>query len=255
MNKDHTPTKYDPTTQRPGYLTHDRGFVPSHAERGRNPSWSAADEREHHLHRHYRKRIRNVRMRWFGSGLALGALAGIALVLFASTLVVTQFPEVLRGVTGEPDVVVVLGEGFLNREAANKLKQPYATGIGSLQLTSVNMDLQPGNRMDLQPTFTMQVFTTINISPAVKNELEVQDGKLVLKMVGDPQIGNLNLPLEFLPFDLKSQLRQAIDKVNNDLLISEINQSLASSYGSSQFTIMDVSTTDTGMTVKMRTGP
>jgi hypothetical protein len=191
-------------------------------------------------------------MRWFGSGLALGLLAGIVLMLVASALVVTQFPAALQSFNGEPDVAVVIGESYLNRQAESRLKQPYATGVGNMALKSVNIDLKPDNRMDLQPTFTMEVFTTLQVSPAVKNRLDVQNGKLVINMIGDPQVGSLNIPLEMLPFDLNANLKQAVNKVNNDLLISEINQSLQAGFGSSQFTVQGVTTTETAMTVRLQ---
>jgi hypothetical protein len=261
VSKDRGRSAHDAPAERYGYISHERGYVPGPARPANahghkpDPAW-AANEREQHLHRHYRKRIRGIRMRWLGSGLTLGVLAGIALILVASALVVTQFPSVLQGVTTEPDVAVVIGESFLNREAANKLKQPYSTGIGTLTLQSINIDLKPDNRMDLQPTFAMNVFfTTLQVSPAAKNLLEVQNGKLVSSMVGDPQVGSLNVPLETLPFNLNAQLKQAIDKVSNDLLITPINQSLQSGFGSPQFTIEGVTTSETALTVRMRGKP
>jgi hypothetical protein len=257
--KDRGTGGHDKPAERYGYITPDRGFVPSQrsstSDQRQGTPWTPADEREHHLHKHYRKRIRGIRMRWFGSGLTMGVLAGIALTLVASALVVTQFPTVLQSFSGEPDLAVVIGENFLNREADARLKEPYATGVGSMALKAINIDMKPDNRMDLQSTFTMQLFTTLEVSTAVKNRLDVQDGKLVINMVGDPQVGSLNLPLEFLPFDLNAQLRKAIDKVNNDLLISEINQSLQAGFGNSQFTVEGVTTSETALTVRLQGRP
>src|SRR5439155_7548247 len=88
---------HDAPTQRHGYISPDDGYVParSHAGplgrlQGAAPTGAGEDDRHHPLHRVYRKRIRGIRMRWFGSGLGLGVLVGILLTLIASALVVTQ---------------------------------------------------------------------------------------------------------------------------------------------------------------------
>ena len=211
------------------------------------------DYHGHPLHHIYRKRIRGVRTRWFGSGFAMGMLAGIALTLVVSAVVVTQIPAVLQGFSEEPDIAVTIGENFLNREASDRLANGPPIGIANITLKAVNINLQPDNRMDLQPTFSANIgFTNLQISPAVKNQLTVQDGKLAINMVGDPQIGSLNVPLALLPFDLSGQLREAVNKVNNDLLISEINQSLESGFGGEEFEVEDVSTSAGALTVKMK---
>ena len=79
-----------------------------------------------------------------------------------------------------------------------------------------------------------------------------KDGKLALNMVGDPQLGNLNVPLGMLPFNLKDQVATAINKVNNDLIISEINNSLVAGFGSADFVVQGVSTDDSGMTIRLQ---
>ena len=193
-------------------------------------SQAGRDEYLHHpLHHVYRKRIRGIRMRWLGSGVILGAIIGVILTLVASALVVTQFPPVAQYLAGEPDLSVVIGESYLNREAADRLKNGSIASSGNLALTGVKIDLKPDNRMDLQPTFNADIgIAKFDLNPAVKNNLTVQDGKLVISMLGDPQLGNLNLPLELLPFDLNGEVRKSVDKVNNDLLIAEINQALSS---------------------------
>ena len=193
-------------------------------------------------------------MRWFGSGLAAGIVVGIFLTVLASALFVSQIPTVVQSFSGEPDVAVVIGEGYLNREAANRIESGEITmGESPLSLKALNVNLQQGNRMDLQPTFAVDLlFTTPEVSPAIQNRLSVQNGELVINMVGDPQLGDLNLPLELLPFDLNSQIRQAVDRINNDLLIAEINQSLQSGFGGSDFVVEGVTTNDTGLTIRLQ---
>jgi hypothetical protein len=193
-------------------------------------------------------------MRWFGSGLAAGIVVGIFLTVLASALFVSQIPTVVQSFSGEPDVAVVIGEGYLNREAANRIESGEITmGESPLSLKGLTVNLQSENRMDLQPTFAVDLFfTTPEVSPAIQNRLSVQNGELVINMVGDPQLGDLNLPLELLPFDLNSQIRQAVDRINNDLLIAEINQSLQSGFGGSDFVVEGVITNDTGLTIRLQ---
>lgn len=212
-----------------------------------------ADYHNHPLHHVYRKRIRGIRTRWLGGGFALGVLAGIAFTLVVSAVVVTQIPAVLQSFSDEPDVTVTIGEKFLNREATDRLAKGPPIGVANITLKAVNINLQSDNRMDLQPTFSADVgFTKLQVSPAVKNQLTVQDGKLAINMVGDPQLGDLNVPLGLLPFDLNGRLREAVNKVNNDLLISEINKSLESSFGGGEFEVEGVTTSEVALTVRMK---
>ena len=255
MTEPRQPNRYETPKESRGYISHEQGYVSQRpASRGAAPvSPSGRDEYLHHpLHHVYRKRIRGIRMRWLGSGVILGAIIGVILTLVASALVVTQFPPVAQYLAGEPDLSVVIGELYLNREAADRLKNGSIASSGNLALTGVKIDLKPDNRMDLQPTFNADIgIAKFDLNPAVKNNLTVQDGKLVISMLGDPQLGNLNLPLELLPFDLNGEVRKSVDKVNNDLLIAEINQALESGFGGNSFTVEGVTTTDTNMTVRL----
>ncbi len=261
MSRDRSPStrQYDTPTERRGYLVPGQGYVPAQApvEHGHGRVQSAAvseesDYRHHPLHHHYRKRMRGVRVRWFGSGFTLGLLAGVLLTLIVSAVVVARIPSVIQGFTGQPDVAVVIGEGYLNREAESRIKGSYQTGVSGLTLTGLQIDLTPGNRMDLQPTFNVSAgLVNLNVNAKVKNQLSVKDGQLAINTVGDPQLGDLNLPLEVLPFDLKSEVDQAVDKVNNDLLISEINKSLQAGFGGSDFAVQGVTTDDSGLTIRL----
>lgn len=251
-----------------GYITPRGGYVPSHSPQPSNKSQpqfdyqpsrppvspvSPADDRDHPLHRHYRKRIRGIRARWFSSGVVLGGIAGILLTLIVSALVVTQFPSVLQTFTGEPDLAVVIGEGYLNRESVARIQNGAPMTVGPLKLTGLTIDLKPDNRMDLHPQFTADVIlTTLNFGASVQNQLSVQDGKLVISMVGDPQLGDLNVPLEMLPFNLKDSTRQAVDKIDNDLLAAEINRTLENASSGTNAVIDGVTTTETSLTIRMQ---
>src|SRR5437867_13049697 len=94
-------------------------------------------------------------MRWFGSGCAVGVVVGVFFTLLASALVVTQMPAVVQDITGQPDVAVVIGESYLNREAANRINGSYPTGVSSLTLSALTLDLKRENQMDLQAKFNV----------------------------------------------------------------------------------------------------
>lgn len=270
----HSPTDADPGhwSSEPAYLPPNSGpsstspaggrspvlaYDPSRVSSGREPQgpggYIAADDRDHPLHKVYRRRIRGIRARWLGSGVLLGALGGILVTLLASALVVKTFPSVLQTITGQPDVQVILSEDYLNKASASRLKSGYSAGGQYLQVTGLAIDVQPGDRMALRATFSANVvLTTLNFNAGVDNDLTVQDGKLVFNMSGDPQLGNLNVPLDMLPFNLKDSVRQSIDKIDNDLLASEINRAVGSSVSSGEFAIDSISTTDATLNINLR---
>lgn len=257
MNKDRNPTRYDAPTERQVYAPVHEGRVPPPSASG-GPGWpqqynEQIHRRQHPLNRVYRRRVRWVRMRWFSSGLVIGVIAGMLLTLGISAAVVTVIPTILPTVSGEPDVALVLGEGYLNREAATRINGAYDTGVPGLTLTTLNIDLKPDNQMDLQGTFKVEaLFVNFNVNTSVKNQLSVLNGKLVINMVGDPQLGDLNVPLDLLPFDLKGEIHKAVDRVNNEVLVSAINRSIQSGFGEGVFTIKGVTTSDTGLTVQLK---
>lgn len=196
-------------------------------------------------------------MRWLTTGMIIGVLAGFLVTLGFSALAITQIPQFNQTFDGEPDVSVAIGESYLNREATNRLGAGYSTGVSGLTLKSVQIDLKPENRMDLQPVFHVAAsFGFLNLdfdaNAAVVNRLTVKDGKLVVSMIGDPQIGNLDVPLDYLPFDLKGEIARTIDQVNNEVLISEINKSLEAGFGGTDFVIEGVETNESGLVVRLK---
>lgn len=213
----------------------------------------AGDDRDHPLHRVYRRRTRWVRMRWFIGGMVLGAISGILLTLGLSVFAVTRIPSVVQSFNGEPDLSVVIGESYLNRVATDRIKGNYPTGVDGLTLTGAQIDLKPDNRMDLAANFKVSaLFVDLNTNAAVKNQLAVQDGKLAIKMVGDPQLGNLDVPLDMLPFSLKDQVASAVNSINNSVLIKEINDNLQTSFGGVDFVVQGVTTTDTSLVIRLQ---
>ncbi len=213
---------------------------------------TARDDPSHPLHGAYRKRVRGVRLRWFISGMFIGVVSGILVTLGLSILAVTAVPGTIQSLTGQPDLSVAIHEDYLNRKAAARVNGSYPTGIEGVTLTSIALDLQEGNRMDLRPVFKVSAFfVQFDVNAVVMNDLSVKDGKLALAMVGDPQLGNFDVPLGLLPFDLNKTITDAVNQINNELLATELNESIRGSVNGSTFTIETVTTTGTEMVVGM----
>jgi hypothetical protein len=215
---------------------------------------SYAQERVAHAHEHdtyYRRRLRWVRARWFSCGIVLGMVTGVLFTLGASIFLAKQLPAIIQDLPGQPDLSVMIGESYLNREAGNQIGASYPTGVPGVSLTALRIDLLPGNRMELQPTFHVDAIFKFDVNARVANHLFVRDGRLVINTVGDPQLGELQVPLDMLPFDLNQTVRQTIDKINNEVLISEINDSLQSGFGGTNFRVNGVTTDESGMTIQL----
>ncbi|HET6262799.1 MAG TPA: hypothetical protein VFG99_11270, partial [Chloroflexia bacterium] len=145
---------------------------------GPNAYAGVTTEQDRHTQRVYRKRVRGVRVRWLISGLLLGLLGGIVLTIAVSALVVTKRPLPIKEDLSEPDVSVTVSESYLNRATAERVAT-FSTGMEYLTLTSLRLDLQPGHRMDLQPTFHSDLgFFVFDTSAIVSNQLAVENGKL-----------------------------------------------------------------------------
>ncbi|HEX8600506.1 MAG TPA: hypothetical protein VF952_18555 [Chloroflexia bacterium] len=219
---------------------------------GANPYAGVTTEQDRRARQANRRQVRGVRVRWFTSGVMLGLMSGVLLAIVVSTVVVRQAPLPVSESPGQPDVAVSISESYLNRVAAERVAR-FSTGIDTLTLTALRLDLQPGHRMDIQPAFNVDLgFFAFDTTAIVGNQLAVENGKLVIRMVGDPQLGNMDMPLDALPMDLEGTVASAVDRINNDLLISEINQSLIAGFGGSGFTIYGLSTENNQLTVRLR---
>jgi hypothetical protein len=219
---------------------------------GPNAYAGVTNEQDRHAQRVYRRRVRGVRVRWLIGGLLLGLLGGVLLTIVVSAVVVRSLPLPVKEDPSEPDVSVTVSESYLNRAAAERVAT-FSTGGDILVLTGLRLDLKPGHRMDIQPTFHADLgFFAFDTSAIVSNQLAVEDGKLVIKMVGDPQLGDMDIPLDALPLDLNSTVASTVDRINNELLISEINESLISGFGGSDFTVYGLSTEGDRLTIRLR---
>ena len=241
--RDQSTRPYNPSAAR---QTPPLGYAP--------PPGIGSDYIHHPLHRLYRRQIRWVRTRWLLAGFIVGGVSAFGLIVILSALVYTRIPALIQTFTGEPDLTVTISESFLNKEAAARIGAGYDTGVPGLTLRTVQANLGRENRMDFRGDFQLvaPIVGNVDFNALVKNQVTAQDGKLVLTMVGDPQIGNLNLPLNLLPFNLNDELKKAVNQVNNSLLINELNRPLEASISGSNLSVDGVTTDDTNMSIRLR---
>ncbi|MEO5952660.1 MAG: hypothetical protein ABIQ44_09370 [Chloroflexia bacterium] len=191
---------------------------------------------------------------WFSSGCIFGLIGGVLLVLSIATFGVSKilpFKDNLK--PGHADIVVSIDESYLNTVIAQRINGSYETGLDGLTLTDLHIDLAPDNRMDLIAKFRVNVsILSFDVNARVDNRISIgENGTLLLGMIGDPQLGDLNVSLDFLPFDLKSTIRQAVNNVNNNLLIAEINEAARPTINGTRFGMDNVTTTDDALTIRL----
>ncbi len=216
-------------------------------------SQSRSDYLHHPLHRVYRRKMRGSRVLWFVFGMVFGGILGLSILLLLSAMVYTRIPKVLHNFTGNPDVTITISEEYLTSEAQARLGEGFRTINPNLTLLAVQIQVSSENRIDYQADFHVNIpFFATDVTAAIKNQISVQDGKLVINMVGDPQVGNLNLPLDALPFNLKDEMRRAVDSVNNGLVVTEMNKFLDASLTGTNFGLDGVTTDDQNVTLRLR---
>ncbi len=212
-----------------------------------------SDYLRHPLHRVYRRKMRGSRMLWFGMGMVFGGVLGFALIIILSALVHTRIPAVVHNFTGDPDVTITISEDYLSSQAQASLSGGFKTINPNLTLTAVKVEISPENRIDYAANFHVNIpFFTTDVTAAIKNQINVQDGKLVITMVGDPQLGNLNLPLDTLPFNLKGEIARAVDSVNNGLVVTQINKFIEASLAGTDIFLDGVTTDDRQISLRLR---
>jgi hypothetical protein len=187
-------------------------------------------------------------------GCSFGLFGGVVLVLALATFGASRFlPLSNDPSSGSADIVVTVDEGYLNKLVTEQVGNSYATGINGLTLIALRVDVGLANRVDLTPTFRVDAgFFQFDVNARVNNRLSVQDGQLVLTMVGDPQLGDLNVSLDVLPFDLPGMIRQAVDRLNNNLLLEQINANIKPSLDAANFRIDGLVTDNNGLTVSLK---
>jgi hypothetical protein len=105
----------------------------------------------------------------------------------------------------------------------------------------------------MSPTFNVDAgFFNFDVPTDVENQITTRDGEVAISMVGNPKLGELTVPIDLLPFDLDARIHKAVDKVNNDVLATEMNSALVRGFHGGEFTVESVSTGENGITVRLR---
>jgi hypothetical protein len=178
----------------------------------------------------------------FVIGFLLGLLGGGTGLLFLMLTAAAHRPLVtITPSRVNPDVSISIKEDYLNQQANDTLHTTSPVVMPYVTVSQVELDLQPGNQMYLKPTFHTDFF---DVGATVVNKVAIENGQLALHMQGDPQLGDIPVPISLLPFNLPAIVHDAVDRINNDVLSSEINRQLSAGFGSDQFRISDVSTSE-----------
>jgi hypothetical protein len=186
---------------------------------------------------------------WFIIGWLLGLIGGAAglfglLLIAPHHSLLPQVPPLT-----EPDITITISESYLNSQARQALKTTHPIVLPYVTVTDLELDLQPGNRMRLQPTFHAAV---VDVAATVENNVRLDNSQLALQMNGDPKIQDIPIPLDWLPFNLPQEIRQGVDSINNDLLSGEINRQFSAGFGCDQFRITAITTDDNAITFKLK---
>jgi hypothetical protein len=186
----------------------------------------------------------------FLGGMLLGLLGGAAGLLLLLLMAAARQPLIsIVPSTADPDITIGIRERYLNGQANDQLQTTHPIVLPYISVTSVELDFQAGNQMRLKPTFHA---TLVDVSATVINQVVIENGEIALHMVGDPQVQDIQIPIDWLPFNLAGEIRNAVDRINNELLSAEINRQLAAGFGSDRFRIVDVTTTDEYLTVRLQ---
>ncbi|MEO8288100.1 MAG: hypothetical protein ABI670_16860 [Chloroflexota bacterium] len=186
-------------------------------------------------------------------GCLTGLLLGVLLTVAVSLMAARAIPVISQPTAGDAAVTVVVEEDYLNSEAAKKINGAYPTGIDGLTLTNLQLDSNVNNRLDMHADFRVDAgFINFDVNAGISNRISTQDGHMVMTMVGAPQLGDLNVPIDMLPFNLEDKIKSAVDYVNNNLIIEELNQTLAANLAGSNLDLDTVSTSPTALTLRLK---
>jgi hypothetical protein len=184
------------------------------------------------------------------TGFLLGLLGGASGVILLLLMAAAHQPLIsIQPSAVDPDITIGIRERYLNARANSSLQTSNPIVLPYVTVTNVELDFLPGNQMRLKPTFHAAI---VDIGATVVNTVQLENGEIALHMVGDPQIQDIAIPIDWLPFNLSAEIRNAVDRINNELLSTEINRQLSAGFGSDQFRIIDVTTSDEYLTVRLR---
>lgn len=184
---------------------------------------------------------------WMG-GIIVGWLTGVATLLILAALSVHLAPHP-GPVTGDTDIRLQISASYLNDAVQRRLEQ-NPPAVANIKTVKLDLGLTPDSSMVLTPTF--DVAGLFQVSPSATNQLTVRDGKLAMEMIGQPRLGDLQIPLDLLPFDLTGEVHKAVDEITNNVLLAELNDMLKAGSGGDAFDVMEVQTTPDYLIVKLQ---
>jgi hypothetical protein len=188
-----------------------------------------------------------------GCSCLVGALAGIVFLVLITNLGARAVQTLAQTPSGQPSVTVTVQEDYLNSQANKQINGNFATGVNGLTLTGLQIDVKPNNRLDLLADFKVDTgifsFTT---SAGITNQISAQDGNIVVNMEGRPQIANVSVPIDRLPFNLSDYITNAVDRVNNEIILKRLNDVLQANLADTDLTLDAITTDDSSLTLHLK---
>jgi hypothetical protein len=196
-----------------------------------------------------------MRLRWFTHGCSclVGAVAGALFLFLVSNLSVRAIEMLAQVPSGQPAVTVMVQEDYLNSEAGRQINGQFATGVDGITLTNLHIDVNPSNRLDLRADFRIDVgFFSFGTNAGITNRISAQGGKIVINMEGQPQLANITVPIDALPFNLSDKITAAIDRVNNDVIAAQLNSTLDANLQGTSLYLDAITTDDSSLTLHLK---
>jgi len=196
-----------------------------------------------------------MRLRWFTHGFSclVGAVAGVLFIFLVSNMSVRAIEILAQIPSGQPAVTVTVQEDYLNSEAGTQINGHFATGVDGLTLTALNIDVSPDNRLNLRADFRIVAgFFSFSTSAGITNRISAQNGKIVINMEGQPQLANITVPIDALPFNLSDRITAAVNRVNNDVIARQLNDTLDANLAGTNLYLDAITTDDTSLTLHLK---
>ena len=196
-----------------------------------------------------------MRLRWFTHGFSclVGAVAGVLFIFLVSNMSVRAIEILAQIPSGQPAVTVTVQEDYLNSEAGAQINGHFATGVDGLTLTALNIDVSPDNRLNLRADFRIDAgFFSFSTSAGITNRISAQNGKVVINMEGQPQLANITVPIDALPFNLSDRITAAVNRVNNDVIARQLNDTLDANLAGTNLYLDAITTDDTSLTLHLK---
>lgn len=145
-----------------------------------------------------------------GIGLGMVLVLGGGYFYFSSptssqTLVLPPF-------SGNPDIQIELSQEYLNSEISNNLKANPLKLLNIISLKGLTLAIQPNSQIQINGLLNTPI---TDLTLGITEQVSSSNGLVVVKSVGNPRLGNNNLP-----FDINS----LVDELNRNEIQPQINQ-------------------------------